>query len=86
MAVEEEADLGTERSTEERVDASNARERVMWQETAERIPEAIAEIVEEAEVETQSREELEFLSAQIQAGLTTNLATLASRTEIEKRE
>lgn len=54
--AEIEADLETERSIEERVDALSAKERAISLETAER--------TKEEEVETES----EFLSALIQAG------------------
>ena len=86
----EEADLETEKSTEERADASTAKERDILLETAAKKAEAIAEIVEETlveeEEETLSRVESEFPSAQIQAGLETTLATKARWTKIEKTE
>jgi len=82
-------DLETEKSIEERADASTARERATWLETAERKAEATAETAEEAEVEAEeipSKGESESLSAQIQAGSEMTPATPVRWTKIEKIE
>lgn len=81
-------DLETERLIEEKVDASTARERAIWLETAEKKEEAIAETVEEAVVAEVhlSREESESPLVQIQAGSETIPATPARWTITEKIE
>jgi len=81
-------DLETERLIEEKADASTARERAIWLETAEKKEEAIAETVEEAVVAEVllSREESESPSVQIQVGSETIPATPARWTITEKIE
>lgn len=81
-------DLETERSIEEKADASTARERAIWPETAERKAEATAETAEEAVVAELplTREESECPSAQIQAGSETTPATPVRWTGTEKIE
>ena len=81
-------DLETERLIEEKVDASTARERAIWLETAEKKEEAIAETVEEAVVAEVhlSREESESPLVQIQVGSETIPATPARWTITEKIE
>ena len=89
-AVAEEADLETEKSIEEKADASTARERDISPETVAKKAEAIAEIAEETleeeEEEIPTRVESEFLSALIQAGMEMIPATPARWTKIDKRE
>ena len=82
-------DQETERSIEEKADASSARERAMWLETAEKKAEATAETVEEVEVVVEvlpSRGESEYPSAQIQAGSEMIPATPVRWIETEKIE
>ena len=90
VVAAEEVDLETEKSTEERADASTAKERDISPETAARKAEATAEsaeeTLEEEEEEIPSKVESEFLSAQIQAGMETIPVTPARRTKICKRE
>jgi len=88
-AVAVDPDQETERSIEEKADASTARERAIWPETAERKAEATAETVEEVEVVAEvlpSREESEYPSAQIQAGSEMIPATPVRWTKTEKIE